>query len=210
MRTMIKYLLGGLGLAGLLLAAPRVYTELRYGPAIRTVEAAPRARVAVVFGAGLRRDGRPTPVLQDRVETAVELYRQGKVDRLLMSGDNLSANYNEPAAMRRAAIELGVPAEAISLDYAGQRTYDTCYRAKAIFGVTEAVLVTQAFHLPRALFLCEALGVRATGVSADRREYLRRSIVFWNLRELLATATAWWDIHVARPTPVLGEARPIP
>jgi SanA protein len=111
--------------------------------------------------------------------------------------------------MRTVALELGVPETDLVLDFAGRRTYDSCYRAKAIFGVTEAVLVTQAFHLPRALFLCEALGVSAAGVVADRREYRRSSLVIWNAREVLATAAAVWDLAVARPEPVLGEPLPI-
>ncbi len=206
---MWKLLLGGLAATALVLVGPRLYTLLRYDPQIKSVEEAPRARVAIVFGAGLRRDGRPSPVLYDRVATAVELYQRGQVEKLLMSGDNRAANYNEPAAMRQAALELGVPADDIVLDSAGQRTYDTCYRARAIFGVQEALLVTQAFHLPRALFLCEALGVRVTGVAADRRTYLSRSLTFWSARELLATAAAWWDIHIARPRPILGDPVPI-
>jgi SanA protein len=201
--------MGGLAATGILLVAPRLYTALRYAGDLRPVAQAAEARVAIVFGAGLRRDGRPTPILYDRVATAAELYRLGKVQTLLLSGDNRAANYNEPAAMRLAALELGVPDEALVLDYAGQRTYDTCYRARAIFGVTEAVLVTQAFHLPRALFICDGLGIRASGAMADRRQYLKRSLAFWNLREVFATLAAWWDIHVARPTPILGEPLPI-
>jgi SanA protein len=118
-------------------------------------------------------------------------------------------HYNEPAAMRAYAISLGVPDEAIVLDYAGQRTYDTCYRAKAIFGVESAVLVTQAFHLPRALYLCNALGVDAVGVEADKRTYRRISQFFWNVRELGATVAALLDVHVLRPLPILGEPEPI-
>ncbi|MBF8281616.1 MAG: hypothetical protein HW378_531, partial [Anaerolineales bacterium] len=155
------------------------------------------------------RNGAPTTILYDRVVTAVELYRQGKVEKLLLSGDNRFAEYNEPAAMRQAALDLGVPDAAIVLDYAGRRTYDTCYRAKAIFGVTRALLVTQNFHLPRALMICEGLGLEAAGVSADRRAYLKRAALVWNIRELFATAAAWWDIRVARPAPVLGEPIPI-
>ncbi len=100
----------------------------------------------------------PPRYLQDRVQTAANLYFAGKVEKLLMSGDNRFVDYNEPAVMRKVALSLGVPEEAIVLDYAGRRTYDTCYRAKAIFGVTEAILVTQAFHLPRAIYLCNRLG----------------------------------------------------
>ncbi|MCS6909018.1 MAG: YdcF family protein [Anaerolineales bacterium] len=201
--------IGGLTLAGLGLALPRLYMVLRYQPHIHAVADVPPTRVAIVFGAGLRRDGRPAAVLYDRVLTAVELYRAGKVKKLLFSGDNRFEYYNEPGAMRAVALELGVPDSDIVLDYAGRRTYDSCYRARAIFGVTEATLVTQAFHLPRALFLCEALGLSATGVAADRREYRRSSLIFWNLREVLATVAAVWDVVVARPTPVLGEPVPI-
>jgi SanA protein len=95
------------------------------------------------------------------------------------------------------------------LDYAGRRTYDTCYRAKMIFGVQEALLVTQSFHLPRALYLCNALGVRADGVSADLHPYRRGIQLTWNLRELPASLTALWDVHIRHPVPVLGQPEPI-
>jgi SanA protein len=170
--------------------------------------AVPARRVAIVFGAGLWRDGSPTPILKDRVETAAKLYFSGKVQKLLMSGDNQFANYNEPAAMREYALSLGVPDADIVLDYAGRRTYDTCYRAKAIFGVKEAILVTQPFHLPRAIFLCNALGLDGVGVEANNRVYLKRSLLFWNLRELPATVTAFVDV-LTRPLPVLGNPEPI-
>jgi len=131
------------------------------------------------------------------------------VSKLLLSGDNRFLNYNEPQAMYDAAIQLGVPADALVMDYAGRSTYDTCYRAHAIFGLTRALLVTQAFHLPRALYLCNALGMQTVGVEADRRAYMQRTELFWNLREIFATAAAWWDVNVARPVPVLGDPIPI-
>ncbi len=180
--------------------AERVYSDLRQVPA---------APVALVLGAGLWRDGSPTPVLYDRVATAVDLYRAGIVKKLLMSGDNRFVNYNEPAVMRSVAEKLGVPAQDIVLDYAGRRTYDSCYRAREIFGVERAVVVTQAFHLDRALFLCDKLGIQAVGATADRRPYPRRSYMGWQLREVAATAAAWWDVNVAHPVPVLGEKLPI-
>jgi SanA protein len=111
--------------------------------------------------------------------------------------------------MHDYAIDLGVPEEDIVLDYAGRRTYDTCYRAKAIFGVQEAILVTQSFHLPRALYLCNHLGLPAVGVPADLRVYRRASLLYWNLRELPATLSALWEIYVSRPLPVLGDPEPI-
>lgn len=169
----------------------------------------PSAPVAIVFGAGLRRDGSPTPVLRDRVETAVELYRLGKVQKILMSGDNRFLNYNEPGAMAAYAAELGVPQEDIALDYAGRRTYDTCYRARDIFNIQNALLITQSFHLPRAIYTCNALGVSAVGVSADRRVYHINSLAFWTLREMPATLVALWELWVSRPIPVLGEPEPI-
>jgi len=95
------------------------------------------------------------------------------------------------------------------LDNAGLRTYDTCYRAKAIFGVTHAILVTQNFHLPRALYLCNSLGVVAVGVSADLRSYRRSSVLYWNMRELVADVAALWDVQIAHPVPILGNPEPI-
>ncbi len=143
------------------------------------------------------------------METAAQLYLEGKVDKLLMSGDNRFVDYNEPEAMRQYARSLGVPDEAIVLDYAGRRTYDTCYRAKAIFGVESAILVTQKFHLSRALFTCNALGVKAVGVEADNYYFLKRSRLYWNIREQFATVTAFWDVYFKQPLPVLGEPEPI-
>jgi SanA protein len=168
----------------------------------------PARRVAIVFGAGLTRSGEATPVLKDRVDTAVRLYFSGKTEKLLMSGDNRFVEYNEPEAMRQYALSLGVPAKDIVLDYAGRRTYDSCYRAKEIFGVSEAILVTQKFHLARALFLCNSLGLDGVGVEANNRIYLKRSLLFWNLRELPATVTAFADV-LTRPQPVLGNPEPI-
>lgn len=200
-----------LGIGGIsILAIARLITAIHSrGRIYENAADVPPARVAVVFGAGLYRDGSPTPVLRDRVEAASALYFQGKVEKILMSGDNRFANYDEPSAMLDYALELGVPAENIVRDYAGRSTYDTCYRANAIFGLDEAILVTQEFHLPRALYLCEQLGVQSIGLSADSRYYLKRSRIFWNIRETLATLAALWDVHIAHPLPVLGQYEPI-
>lgn len=197
-------------LLGLLIVfLPRIITAVYAAFRTHTAEEVAADRVAVVFGAGLRRDGSPTAVLRDRVETAVQLYSAGKVEKILMSGDNRFIDYNEPEAMRQHALSLGVPDEDIVLDYAGRRTYDTCYRAKAIFGVESAILVTQDFHLPRALFTCNSLGVKATGVGANNFYYLKRSRLYWNTRELFATVGAFWDLYLDKPLPVLGEPEPI-
>lgn len=126
-----------------------------------------------------------------------------------MSGDNQVVEYNEPLAMQNYALSLGVPRDAIVLDYAGRRTYDTCYRAKAIFGLTDGILVTQSFHLPRALYTCNHLGLNSVGVPSDVQVYRKSSLLIWNLRELFATATALWDVHIGHPVPVLGDYEPI-
>jgi len=191
------------------LSIPRLVTGIYAINRIYEAGDSPRKRVAIVFGAGLRRDGTPTAILRDRVETAVNLYFSGKVEKILMSGDNRFENYNEPEAMRQYALSLGVPAQAIALDYAGRRTYDTCYRAKAIFGVENALLVTQKFHLPRALFLCRALGLDAAGVEANQRTYRNESLLIWNIREQLATISAFVDVYVSNPVPVLGDPEPL-
>lgn len=196
-------------LAGLALLVPSTAANLYSRPRISTIEEAPTARVAVVFGAGLRRDGSPTPVLRDRVETGAALYFAGKVEKLLMSGDNRFVDYNEPASMRDYAVSLGVPEEDIVLDFAGRRTYDTCYRARDIFGLDRAILVTQDFHLPRAVFTCNMLGVEAYGVKADLRVYRRGPHNFWRLREIPATTVAAWEVLISRPLPVLGDPEPI-
>jgi SanA protein len=186
----------------------RWWTNHRYGSLIYTVDTAPPRRVAIVFGAAVLADGRPSAVLADRVHTATALYHAGRVEKLLMTGDHSRVDYNEPQAMSDYAQELGVPAEEIVLDYAGRRTYDSCYRARHIFGVTDAILVTQSYHLDRALFTAHALGIDAVGVGADLRDYTL--IRQWWWRELLATPVAWLDVHgILRPQPILGEEMPI-
>ena len=196
-------------IVALIFILPRSITGLYARTRVYSPESSPKQRVAVVFGAGLWRDGRPSPVLRDRVSTAAHLYFAGKVEKILMSGDNRFEDYNEPGAMSSYALELGVPKEDIVLDYAGRRTYDTCYRARDIFGIHQAILVTQSFHLPRALYTCHILGVSATGVNADRRTYRPASLLYWNLRETIATVVAVWELFISRPVPVLGNPEPI-
>lgn len=193
----------------LVLSIPRLITGLYAARHIYSTNDSPSKQVAIVFGAGLRRDGTPTAILRDRVETAADLYSSGKVEKILMSGDNRFDNYNEPEAMRQYALSLGIPSQDIALDYAGRRTYDTCYRARAIFGVESALLVSQKFHLPRALFLCNTLGLESDGVEANQRRYRRISLLFWNLREQLATIGAFLDVYVSNPLPVLGDPEPL-
>jgi SanA protein len=198
----------GIAVVGLLLGL-RYWVERRYEDRIyETVEQVPSRPVALVLGAGLWPDGSLTPILADRVATAAELYRAGKVQKLLCSGDNRRVDYNEPQAMKEYAMRLGVPAEDIVLDYAGRRTYDSCYRARAIFGVERVVAVTQRFHTARSVYTCQALGVDAVAVTANRRIYASEQVI-WKTREYLALLLAWWDLNVRHPLPVLGEPEPI-
>ena len=203
----------GIGLAAVLLgagAAAAIWGAIqwRYDRLIWSDESAvPPRPVAIVFGAGIRPDGQLSPMLRDRMDTAVELYRAGVVRKLLVSGDNRFVDYDEPGRMYDYAVAEGLPSEDVVRDYAGRRTYDTCYRASAIFGVTQAILVTQRFHLPRAIFTCRSLGVDAIGFSADRRIYF--SNPYYRLRDAFATLRAWWDVAIAHPTPVLGPKEEI-
>ena len=158
---------------------------------------------AIVFGAGLRRDGRPTTVLADRVSTAVSLYQQGKVKTLLMSGSSNASGYDEAAAMLEFALSLGVPQEDILVDSEGDRTYLTCARAKNIFGVERALLVTQRYHLPRALILCDALSIESDGIAADLRPYSAQTI--WSVREVGATYRALWEAGRLKTTQVWDQ-----
>ena len=196
-----------LGLLSLVL--PRLVTALHARLRLYAPEKVPAKPVAIVFGAGLWWDGQPTPVLNDRVTTAAELYHAGKVAWLLLSGSQ-SGSYNEPEAMQAVAESLGVPPEAIVLDTAGNRTYDTCWRARSIYEIGSAILVTQKFHLPRALYTCEQLGIQTVGVAADRRDYRRSSLLYWNLRELPATLTALLELHLLHPAPASSLSLDLP
>ncbi|MEU6311861.1 ElyC/SanA/YdcF family protein [Streptomyces sp. NPDC047014] len=151
-------------MAGCVLALlPSAWTHATAADRLRTTADAPAADVAVVFGAGLWR-GRPTPYLADRLDAAAELYRTGKVRVVLVTGDNSREEYDEPDAMRRYLTEHGVPDTRIVSDYAGFDTWDSCVRAREIFGVERAVLVTQGFHIRRAVALCQAAGLDTYGV----------------------------------------------
>ena len=160
--------------------------------------------VAVVFGAGVNANGYPSHVLQDRLTAASELYHTGVVEKILVSGDNRFENYNEPEAMKIFLVNnLDVNEADIVEDFAGRRTYDTCARASQIWSLGKAVLVTQKYHLPRAMYLCEKWGIENIGYSADKREY--RAQDWMDLRELIARNWAVLDYYILRPGFVGGE-----
>lgn len=166
--------------------------------------AVPVMPVAIVFGAGIH-----NAVVDDRVRTAVDLFKAGKVRKLLMTGDNGREGYDEPGAMRATAIAAGVPAGDVVCDYAGFRTYDSLYRAREIFGVRQAVLVTQRYHLPRALYLGRRMGLAVVGLDAARHSY-GSAQTWWDLREVAAVETAWLDVNITHRRPkFLGPKEPL-
>ncbi|MGW0733777.1 SanA/YdcF family protein [Streptomyces sp. NPDC002851] len=197
-RRAVQALMLGCVLALLPATWTHAVTEGRVG----TVAQAPRERVAVVFGAGLW-DGEPSPYLAHRLDAAAELYHAGRIEVVLVTGDNGRVEYDEPDAMRAYLTERGVPDRRIVSDYAGFDTWDSCVRAKKIFGVDRAVLISQGFHIRRAVALCQAAGVTSYGV-----EVAEAHDVTWyygGVRELFASGKAALD-GVFKPDPrFLGE-----
>ncbi len=164
-------------------------------------------RIAIVFGAGVNDNYEPSDMLEDRLLTALELYENDKIEKILVSGDNRTSHYNEPQVMYEYLLEKGVDEDDIVRDYAGRRTYDTCYRANKIFGVNEAILISQGYHLPRAIFLCEQFSISSTGYSATRRPYFYSRV--YKSREILALYKSVLDVYILKPIPVLGEVEKI-
>ncbi len=161
-------------------------------------------RVGIVFGAGLdKKAENPSIILRDRLDTAVILYNSGKVQKLIVSGDNRFINYDEPTVMYEYLVKEGVSEFDIERDFAGRNTYDTCFRAKEIFGVSEAVLISQEFHLPRALFTCQNLGIQVQGASADRNIYVKR--YYNNFRETFAMIDTFIKVYISPPEVILGD-----
>jgi SanA protein len=161
-------------------------------------EAWPRPRVAIVFGASVLGNRHLSPVLADRVETAILLYEARKVDQILVSGDNRHPSYNEPKAMQEYLVARSIPARDILVDPGGRSTYETCRRARTIFGLDRAVLVTQEFHLPRALYIANELGLQAIGMAGSLRPPHQAD--YQQLREIAAEFKAFYNIRVQPPS----------
>ncbi|WP_210424386.1 SanA/YdcF family protein [Gephyromycinifex aptenodytis] len=187
-----------------LLGATNTWVHLASrGQQMRATTVPPRP-VALVLGAGVQPDGKPTPFLAARLDVAADLWHRRKVQVILVSGDNRSTHYDEPTAMRRYLLSVGVPAESIVADYAGRDTYDSCARAQRIFGLQDLVVVSQTYHLPRALAICRSLGLDAIGVGDETmRAYAPRVWDEGRLRERAAALKAAWDVFTRRD-PVLG------
>jgi vancomycin permeability regulator SanA len=203
------FVIGLLGLSCIYLINWQIQsvTDAKLQTSITEIPVENLPRIAIVFGAKVWDDKSPSTVLYDRIVTAVELYRAGRVKKILMSGDNPTENYDEPTAMKETAIRLGVSETDVVLDFAGRRTYDTCYRAREIFEVKRAILVTQEFHQARALYLCNNLSVDSIGITADRRKYEGER--YWKFREFFSRASAWYEMNFVSSEPIGGKKEPI-
>lgn len=168
---------------------------------------APDAEVALVLGAKVYNDGRLSDMLRDRADTAIDLYNAGKVNKILASGDHGTPEYDEANAVKDYLLEKGVKAEDIFLDHAGFDTYDSLYRAKEIFQASSVAIVSQNFHLPRAVYISRGLGLETYGVSADRHLY--GNTKNYMLREIFADVKAFWDVNLSVKPKFLGPAIPL-
>lgn len=165
-----------------------------------------KADCILILGAGVK-DGRPKPMLRDRLLTGIELYKSGAAEKIIMSGDHGRADYDEVNVMRAFALEQGVSAEDIFLDHAGFSTYDSVYRAKNIFGAENIIIVSQKYHLYRALYISEKLDVKAAGVSANLNTYggqLKRDI-----REIIARDKDFFKCIVKPEAEIMGDKIPL-
>ncbi|MER6462964.1 ElyC/SanA/YdcF family protein [Streptomyces sp. NPDC001228] len=200
-RRMVQGVMAGCVLALL----PVTWLYVSTAGRLRTVADVPRTDVAVVFGAGLW-DGEPSPYLANRLNAAARLYEAGRIRVVLVTGDNSREDYDEPDAMRAYLTAHGVPAGRVVTDYAGFDTWDSCVRAKKIFGVDRAVLISQGFHIRRAVALCEAAGVTSYGVGVDAKHDV--TWYYGGTREILAAGKAALDA-VFEPDPrFLGRREP--
>lgn len=168
---------------------------------------APKAQVVVILGAAILRNGGLSPILRERVDQAQALYEAGKVEKILVTGDNSTLAHNEVNPVRLYLLGNNIPDQDIFLDHAGFDTYSSLYRARDIFRADSLIVVSQSFHLPRAIFIARALGIKAYGFEADQAQshYLLSNY----LREILATMKAVWDVIIHRAPKYLGAEIPL-
>ena len=164
----------------------------------------------LVLGCKVKDDGNPSHMLEDRLRRGVELYKAGTAPKLLMSGDHGQDEYNEVGTMKKYAVDAGIPSSDVFMDHAGFSTYESLYRAKEVFGVKKVIIVTQEYHLYRALYIAEQMGIEAYGVAADYRTYSGQTSR--DIREILARckdmATTAFDVpptYGGTPIPIDGD-----
>lgn len=168
-------------------------------------KALPNTQTALVLGAGLLTNGKLSPIFKDRIDTALFLYQEKKVKKILISGDDGTTIHNEVNPAREYLLTRGVSDKDIFLDHAGFDTYSSMYRARVVFNVESAIIVTQSFHLPRSVFIARKLGIDAYGLPADQHPYSFKN----NIRESLANVKAFLNILINRIPKYLGEEIPI-
>ncbi len=158
----------------------------------------------MVLGAGVAPDGTPRDMLRDRLDTASDLYHDGKIEKILVTGDNRVSHYNEPLAMTNYLVNTKhIPSEDIVQDYAGRRTYDSCARARRIFEIDRLLIISQGYHLPRSIMLCNSFGIDSTGISATRHDYV--GMWYYKLREVWAIHKSILDLYIWAPEYVGGD-----
>ncbi|MDD2908008.1 MAG: ElyC/SanA/YdcF family protein [Candidatus Gracilibacteria bacterium] len=168
------------------------------------VEGLDNQYIGLVFGASVLKNKEPSDILKDRLKVAYNAYKLGKIKKIIVSGDNSVLNYNEPEVMKKYLMKQGVKEFDIYLDYAGFDTYDSLYRAREIFGVTEIVLFTQDFHLKRAMYISKKLGLTTYGVETNLQKYLKQD--YNNNREIFARIKAFFEIEIFKSKPrFLGD-----
>lgn len=202
----MAYLALGLSATALILLLLVNYAMLSWakGQSYQDVEQIEAREVALVLGTSRSVNGRyENPFFSLRMKAAAELYHAGKVKHFLVSGDNSNHNYNEPRDMRDKLIKLGVPASAITMDFAGLRTLDSVVRAKEIFQQQKITIISQGFHNPRALWIASACGIDAIAYDADFPKWSNKKVIY---REYLARLGAWVDLYILGTAPkYLGE-----
>ncbi|TWG14119.1 SanA/YdcF family protein [Actinoplanes teichomyceticus] len=198
---------GGLGAALSIVTVASANLWIRDAAAghVYSLDTVPEAPVALVLGAQVDPGGAPSAFLAARLDLARALYQAGKVRAILVSGDHAEWSYDEPGAMLVYLVARGVPADRVVMDHAGFDTYDSCARAGRIFGVRRAILVTQSFHVPRAVALCRTLGIDASGVGDDTVRADRPLWARGQVREWAAAVKAGWDAATRRDPVFLGR-----
>ncbi len=169
----------------------------------RDMSALPNSKTVIILGASVHSDGKLSPILKDRVDTAIKLYENNKVENFLVSGDHRSDDYNEVAAMVGYLETKGINKDLITSDHAGLDTYDSMYRAGKVFDIKDAVVVTQEFHLPRTLFIASNLNLNYTGFAADQRAYQTEYRL--KQREKLANVKALWELLIHKKPQTMDE-----
>jgi SanA protein len=202
LKTLLRLLVIFMVFVGIIFFLIKIQTD-QYTTTIEKVP--PQVHTVIILGASILPNGDLSLVLKDRVDTAIQLYVEGKVGNILVTGDDGTLAHNEVRPIRKYLLANGVPDKAIFLDHAGFDTYSSMYRARDIFKVDSVVVVTQSFHLPRALFIARKLGIDAYGVSADRHQYMFKNSV----REVFADVKAVLDILIHRKPKYLGDTIPI-